>query len=200
MSVHQKDILLSWAEWPAKMPERLQNISEDFQGLGNELMSWLRQYGEICEKTVEHLNVYQAFLRASDLEFSNYNREEVGPSFTKRLSRRASNAVSRKQFGRRSIGSKIYPTNMPLVRVYTTERPLVRGRLTDMPLVRRHWRNIVRRIPGPLVARKAVVGPSPTTLPKMSARLSSKIRMHELLILPRGARGSFKRGWRISRG
>jgi flavin reductase (DIM6/NTAB) family NADH-FMN oxidoreductase RutF len=161
MSVHQKDILLSWIEWPAKMPERLQNIFEDFQGLGDELMSWLRQYGEICEKTAAHLNSYKAFLRTSELEFSDCNRDGVGPSCAKRLSRRASNAVPRKRFGRRSIGSKIYTTKMPLVRVYTTERPLVRGHLTDTPLIRRHWRNIARRIPGPLVARKAAVGPSP---------------------------------------
>jgi flavin reductase (DIM6/NTAB) family NADH-FMN oxidoreductase RutF len=143
MRIHQKDILLSWVDWPAKKARRLQRISEDFQGVDDELMLWLRQYGETCEKTAEYLNSYKAFLNASDLY--SYWRDELGRSAEDGPVRTVAQTVPRKWFGRFLKPKK-----------YTTKEP---------PLVKRYMRydgkGITRKVPGPLVVRKAVVGPSP---------------------------------------
>jgi hypothetical protein len=144
MRIGAKDILLSWVGWPAKKPERLQNLSQDFQGLGDQLMLWLRQYGSICETTWEYLCTYKAFLRTSELY--NYERDGLGLSAKEDPARRVANTVSRKWFGRGAI--------MP--KVHTSKKG---------PLVKRYMRHdgtgVTRRVPGPLVTRKAVVGPSP---------------------------------------
>lgn len=143
MRIHQKDILLSWVDWPARKASRLKMISEDFQGVGDELMFWLRQYGEACEKTAEYLNSYKAFLNASDLY--SYWRDELGRSTEDSPVRTVVQTVPRKWFGRFLKPKK-----------YATKKP---------PLVKRYMRydgkGITRKVPGPLVVRKAVVGPSP---------------------------------------
>jgi flavin reductase (DIM6/NTAB) family NADH-FMN oxidoreductase RutF len=143
MRIHQKDILLSWVDWPARKAGRLQRISEGFQGIDDELMLWLRQYGEMCERTAEYLNSYKAFLHASDLY--NYWRDELGRSKEDGPIRTVAQTVPRKWFGRFLKPKK-----------YATKKP---------PLIKRYMRydgkGITRKVPGPLVVRKAVVGPSP---------------------------------------
>jgi flavin reductase (DIM6/NTAB) family NADH-FMN oxidoreductase RutF len=143
MRIHQKDILLSWVDWPARKAARLQRISGDFQGVDDELMLWLRQYAEACEQTAEYLNSYKAFLNASDLY--NYWRDEWGRSGEDGPVRTVAQTVPRKWFGRFLKPKK-----------YASKKP---------PLVKRYMRydgkGITRKVPGPLVVRKAVVGPSP---------------------------------------
>ena len=152
--IHQKDVLLSWAERPAKKLQRLQNISEDFQGLDDGFMLWLRQYGENCERTAAYLNSYKAFLRASELY--SYQRDELGRSEEDGPVRTVLNTVPRKWFGRDVIKPRVYTTKPP-------------------PLVRQYMRNdgtgATRRVPGPLVVRAAVVGPSPNEAAEEEVRL-----------------------------
>jgi hypothetical protein len=143
MRIHQKDILLSWVDWPARKAGRLQRISEDFRGIDDELMLWLRQYGEICEKTAEYLNNYKAFLNASDLY--SYWRDELGRSKEDAPVRTVVQTVPRKWFGRFLMPKKYAAKKPPLVKRY----------------MRYDGKGITRKVPGPLVVRKAVVGPSP---------------------------------------
>ena len=130
MQTYRENIMPFWVKSAAKSAEYLQNTSKAFEGLSEGLMSWLRQYCEICKETAQQLHSYKAFLLTSGLQKYYNTRDEVRPSLTRRRSSRISNAFPPKRSGRSSLRSTMEAKKRPLWRVRSTFS--VRKHLTEI--------------------------------------------------------------------
>lgn len=120
MHTYREVILPSWVRSAAKKAGHHQNTSESFQGLGDEVMSWLGQYSEICKETAKHLHHYKTFLVTSGLEKYYDKGNGFRPSLVRGPPTTLSDTLLRKRVGRRLVASSNPSARRPFGRAQPT--------------------------------------------------------------------------------